>query len=71
MITLKCRLSEDTFRKYGGINGTIYKICEHLVAEPAYQDSSILVSDADEKGIFQICLGGDFNKDELIFDVTL
>lgn len=71
MVVFKCHLSEDTFRKYGGVSGTIYKICEHLKGEPAYKESAILVSNDDQNGNFYICLGGDVNKKEVTFEVTL
>lgn len=71
MVALKCHLSEDTFRKYGSINSAIYDICEHLVGEPAYVASDILVSDADDNGDFYICLGGGHNKARLELTATL
>lgn len=71
MVTFKCHLSEDTFRKYGSINNAIFQICEHLSGEPSYKDCSILVGDADDNGDFYIALGGDYNKEEIVFNVTL
>lgn len=70
MVVLKCHLSEESFKKKP-VSSWVYDICEHLVGEPAYVKSDIVVTDADEKGNFYISLGGDYNKDELVLDVVI
>lgn len=70
MVALRCYLSEET-QKTKTIPEVMDDICEHLAGEPAYEDSAILVGSSSEPEFFYICLGGEYNKDELVFDVTI
>ncbi len=70
MVTLKCKLSEDSLKK-STLSDAVQSICSHLAGEKAYQDNSILVSNPDDDGYFYICLGGDVNKENLMLDTIL